>query len=113
MRMWNVPTEIMCRNHLLGEHLEMHMFVGAIKRKMNIQGFIENNLVDTSLLKKRHTQLIKEFKARGYNHKSKLLPFSIRKMGKVHIEDNIKELARRCKECRKKINHSFSDRARF
>jgi hypothetical protein len=31
MRMWMVNPRIMCGNHLLGEHLETHMFYGIIK----------------------------------------------------------------------------------
>ena len=30
MRMWNVDVTKMCNKHLLGEHVEMHMFVGII-----------------------------------------------------------------------------------
>lgn len=30
MRMWMVDPKIMCRKHLLGEHLELHMLAGCI-----------------------------------------------------------------------------------
>ena len=32
MRQWYVPAECMCRQHLLGEHCEHHMFVGTLKK---------------------------------------------------------------------------------
>ena len=32
MRMWLVPPQLMCDQHLLGEHLEMHMFIGTIRK---------------------------------------------------------------------------------
>ena len=37
MRMWMVDPQIMCRQHLLGEHTEMHMFVGTLKRGPALQ----------------------------------------------------------------------------
>lgn len=36
MRMWMVPPELMCRQHLLGEHVELHMFVGAINKGTSV-----------------------------------------------------------------------------
>ncbi len=30
MRMWMVDTKKLCRQHLLAEHSEMHMFAGAL-----------------------------------------------------------------------------------
>ena len=32
MRMWTVDPGITCRLHLLREHAELHMFIGAINR---------------------------------------------------------------------------------
>ncbi|MEZ0346180.1 MAG: pyrimidine dimer DNA glycosylase/endonuclease V, partial [Infirmifilum sp.] len=29
-----VPPSIMCDRHLLGEHVELHMLVGALRRKV-------------------------------------------------------------------------------
>ncbi len=48
MRMWNVLPEYLCRKHLLGEHVEMHMFVGTIKRGVSLNGYIKNKLVETA-----------------------------------------------------------------
>jgi hypothetical protein len=30
MRMWMVPPKVMCRKHLLGEHVEIHMLAGSL-----------------------------------------------------------------------------------
>ena len=35
--MWNIKTEKMCNQHLLGEHVEMHMFVGTLNKNKSIQ----------------------------------------------------------------------------
>lgn len=40
MRMWMLPPETMCRKHLLGEHVELHMLLGSLRRGKNIDGFL-------------------------------------------------------------------------
>jgi hypothetical protein len=40
MRMWMVWPELMCRKHLLGEHVEIHMLLGALNKGHRVQGFI-------------------------------------------------------------------------
>ena len=39
MRQWNIDPHCMCRKHLLGEHTEMHMAVGTLRRGLSIAGF--------------------------------------------------------------------------
>ena len=102
--MWNVDPKKMCQQHLLGEHLEMHMFVGSIRRGIKMQGYIENGLLDTSLIKERHEQLANELLRRGMQHKSPLMEFKIPPQGHVDIQANEVELCKRCEECRKLIN---------
>jgi hypothetical protein len=46
MRMWMVPTKIMCDKHLLGEHVEHHMFLGSLKQGFNLDGYVKNNLFE-------------------------------------------------------------------
>lgn len=104
MRMWMVNPKKMCRKHLLGEHVETHMFVGTILAGKSLDGYVENKLVETHNIKKRHKKLAEEIKRRGYNHHSKLPKFSVKKIGKVDRKDNLKELAKRCKECRELQN---------
>lgn len=97
--MWNVNPRFMCRQHLLGEHLEMHMFVGAINKGKKLDGFVKNGLVEMHNIKKRHDELVHEMRQRGYNHKSPLdysVPFEI---GKVDVVANFLELSKRCEKC--------------
>lgn len=101
MRMWLINPKKLCRKHLLGEHLEMHMFAGAIKKGKGISGYIKNDLVVLGKIKSRHDKLAKEMKRRGYKHKSKLANFNEGKGGTIVIRRNIEELRRRCKDCRK------------
>ena len=98
-----VDPKIMCRNHLLGEHLECHMFAGSIKRGHNLEGFLKNNLLEPMSLEKRHAQLVEEMEKRGFNHKS---PLEIKKSDleylgekKIDVDSSLKELLRRCKNC--------------
>lgn len=105
MRMWNVNPKLMCRQHLLGEHLEMHMFTGCLRNRVNLFGYIRAGLVEIKNIKKRHDKLVIEMKRRGYNHKTpiKYFPYKTEKTKKIDVKFNIKELKRRCKECRKRM----------
>ena len=101
MRMWNVDTKLMCRKHLLGEHVEMHMFVGTINEGKNIQGYLDNELIETGNIQKRHEKLVKEMKKRGYKHNSPLVFETEDSAGFVDKENNLIVLRSRCKECRR------------
>ena len=104
MRMWNVLPEYLCRKHLLGEHVEMHMFVGTIKKGVSINGYIKNKLVETDKIVQRHDELVEEMENRGFNHRSPIddweCDFTV---GEVDVEANLKELSKRCPECKKRI----------
>lgn len=104
MRMWMVPTEIMCRNHLLGEHLEIHMFVGCLKKGKSLKGYIDKGLVEISHILTRHHYLVEEMKRRGYNHKTPIgdYPIDIDNNGNVDIEKSLKDLLSRCENCRER-----------
>lgn len=99
MRMWNVDPRKMCRKHILGEHVEMHMFVGSIRKGISLDGFVANNLVETGNIRKRHDALALEMVRRGMNHNSPLASFKVRKMGTVDPRASMAELVRRCKDC--------------
>ena len=51
MRIWKINPKLMCRKHLLGEHVESHMFVGSINKRRSIQGHIEKGQVEIHNLK--------------------------------------------------------------
>lgn len=100
MRMWNINPKKMCNQHLLGEHVEMHMFAGCLKKRKNIQGYIDKGFVEIHNIKKRHAKLAGEMKKRNMNHKSPLIKFREIKTGKINKEKSYKELIKRCAECR-------------
>ena len=98
------PRKI-CRNHLLGEHLELHKLAGCLKKGKNISGYLEKGFVDPSLLTVRHDELVAEMECRGFRHLSPVegLPKHVDR-GYIDNKANALELARRCPKCRELNN---------
>ena len=96
-----VDPRLMCRKHLLGEHVEIHMLVGSLRRGTSLQGFFENQLIEIHSIGPRHEQLVREMARRGYKHASPLLRLPRKRAGRVDRKANLVELARRCADCRK------------
>ena len=106
MRMWMLPPEGMCRKHLLGEHVELHMLLGSMRRGKNIDGFLSGGLVDPQLIFARHEELVTEMARRGFKHSSPIdgcecASLSARYTGRasINIAANAAELQRRCPDC--------------
>lgn len=72
MRMWGVRPAMLCNQHLLGEHVEMHMFIGALRKGSSIEGFIKRGLVEVHRIPERHFHLSQEMLRRGMRHRSPL-----------------------------------------
>jgi len=106
--MWMVDPKIMCRQHLLGEHVEHHMFMGTIKKKKNLQGYVDNNLFEYLSLVNRHKELVFEMLNRGFKHNSELIVYDGSYLNnkiwnsKVDRIKSLKELLDRCSECRQR-----------
>ena len=102
-------TKYLCDKHLLGEHVEHHMFVGCILKHKSLNGYIANGLLEPHTLYKRHEELVKEMKQRNFKHNSDISQkdigchYSIK--GCVNQTENLKELTRRCPNCAKRINN--------
>ena len=103
MRMWLVDPRVMCRQHLLGEHVELHMLVGHIRLKRAMGKFVTTGLVDTRKIAARHKALVGEMGRRGYNHQSPLHYTDLLKQGHVDVKASLVELVRRCPECRSRV----------
>ncbi len=100
MRMWKVNPKNMCRQHLLGEHVECHMFVGAILKGISLSGYIKKGLVEIHNIKSRHQELVNEMIARKYNHNSPLPEFESFESGCIDSEKNLQILNEKCIHCR-------------
>jgi len=101
--MWKVDPTKMCRKHLLGEHVEMHMFVGSLNKgtikDFPNSRFVKEGLVEVHYLKARHEELVAEMGRRGYVHKTPLPAFEEYVCGSIDVAANEKELGRRCGDC--------------
>jgi hypothetical protein len=73
LRIWDIPPSRLCRNHLLGEHRELHAIWEIISRGKKGYSRHPETLRWKGRLKAlflRHEKLVKEFKKRGYRHYS-------------------------------------------
>jgi hypothetical protein len=75
MRIWDLPPEKLCRNHLLGEHSELHALWAILTQgKKGFSNHPETRRWRGKLkaLYARHEKLAEAMKARGYKHRSPL-----------------------------------------
>jgi len=109
-----VNPRLMCRKHLLGEHFEIHMFLGTMRKGIDVTGYVKNNLLDVSSLFSRHEEISNEMIRRGYNHNTPISleevsfilncePYKYLKFDYIDKEESISELIKRCKDCRSMI----------
>jgi hypothetical protein len=75
VRIWDVPTAMLCRQHLLGEHRELHaVWTVLTQGKQGYARHPETIRWDGKLaaLYARHETLVAEMTRRGYRHGSPL-----------------------------------------
>lgn len=106
-RMWLADPEIMCRQHLVGEHAELHQLVGTITNHPHgeaiLNGHAKQGNIDTSLIESRHSALVDELRRRGHDHDSPLPAFADPDVGSIDIASTRTDLAERCSDCREKM----------
>jgi hypothetical protein len=73
--MWAASPSSLCRQHLLGEHVELHMMVWSLNKGVSMEGYYSRGLVDTDQIVPRHEALVVEMTARGMQHRSPLPAF--------------------------------------
>lgn len=75
MRIWDVTPKILCRQHLLGEHRELHaLWTILTEGKQGYRKHPETLRWEGKLaaLFRRHELLVEEICSRGYQHHSPL-----------------------------------------
>jgi hypothetical protein len=75
MRIWDISPKKLCRQHLLGEHRELHAIWSILTKGKNGYSKHPETLRWRGKLKalyKRHDALVREMGARGYVHQSLL-----------------------------------------
>lgn len=75
MRIWDITPEKLCKNHLLGEHRELHAMWSILTK--NKKGYAKHPETlrwkgKLKALYLRHEAQVKEMKKRGYKHLSPL-----------------------------------------
>jgi len=103
--MWMIDPKNLCRQHLLGEHGEIHKHKHNFEKKHKITNRIKKNQIEPASMKTRHDELVCEMIRRGYNHHS---PYDMpdisylseyEKNYKVDINLSKIDLQKKCKNC--------------
>ena len=112
MRMWNIDPKLMCNQHLLGEHGEIHKHRHNFEKKHNMNGRMAYpSQIDPHCMERRHDEIASEMLKRGMNHKS---PYSqpdtsYLPEAKMDIEYNIIDLYCRCHDCAARIDEYMEE----
>jgi hypothetical protein len=75
MRIWDVPVDQLCRNHLLGEHRELHAVWNIItlgKSGYSTHPETKRWVGKLGALYRRHEEEVSEIARRGWRHESPL-----------------------------------------
>lgn len=91
---------LMCRQHLLGEHRELHALVGIVARGTSLAGYAAKGLIETAAMQTRHDDLVDEMLERGYTHNSPLDYEDRLQIGLVNYDAALADLLQRCPDCR-------------
>jgi hypothetical protein len=98
MRIWDLEPKVLCRQHLVAEHGELHSFWSILVNKK--KGFSKHpeTLRWRGKLKApylRHEKLVKELEERGYSHRSPLdIKLAKGKARQDEYKDSIEEQKR-------------------
>lgn len=99
MRDWGIDPKLLCRNHLLGLHFELHKAVSNLRHTGKwVMNLVKKGYLDPSSFEKRHEKVVKEMLRRGYKHNSPL-KFKSDIVGYIDIDKSIRDLKKRCKKC--------------
>lgn len=110
MRMWMIDPKLLCNQHLLGEHNEIHKHRPSFVKHHSIAGRVSPVVqIEPESMQARHDALAAEMLRRGMKHKSpyeqpdlSYLPDEHR-MAKVDVRVSRAELMYRCYACGKNI----------
>lgn len=80
MRIWDVEPSLLCQQHLLGEHRELHAIWSVLVN--NKSGYAKHPetlrwVGKLPALANRHELLVAEMARRGYQHKTPLAPVDV------------------------------------
>jgi hypothetical protein len=78
MRIWDIDPSLLCRQHLLGEHRELHGLWNILTTHGGVGGYSRHPetirwVGKLPALRSRHELIVQEMARRGYNHASSLI----------------------------------------
>jgi hypothetical protein len=103
MRQWQVDPRILCRQHLLGEHRELHALAGAVRKGLTgmLTGLAVKECIQLKDLEERHHELVAEMMKRGYQHNSPWpSDLHLPDLGQVNTAKSLDILLGRCVRCK-------------
>lgn len=102
-----VDPRVMCRQHLLGEHAEIHAFIEAINRGSSVKGYLKNGLLEVHSLYNRHEELVEELRRRDYKHNSEIDTRwkEADQLGSIDRSKNLNQLIVRCRKCEERYDN--------
>jgi len=108
--MWMVNPEMLCNQHLLGEHGEIHKHRHNFEKRHNMSGRLSPVVqIEPSSMKSRHDELAKEMLKRGMNHKSPYEQPDVSYLSdellskRVDVTNSIRDLSGRCDKCKTNV----------
>lgn len=116
MRMWGINPKLLCRNHLLGEHNEIHKHKHNFVKMHSIAKRIAPVVqIEPENMKARHDALVEEMLTRDYNHNSPYEQPDLsylkpeERFAEIDIYISISDLLKRCPECEKRISNKITE----
>lgn len=101
-----IDPRLLCGQHLLGEHGEIHKHRHCFVRGHSISG--RKGQIEPASMGRRHDELAVEMARRRMNHKS---PYSQPDLSRYDLdgflvdrEESLAEIKARCPECQKRIS---------
>lgn len=106
-RQWLSDPRLMCKQHILGEHLEAHIFVSKMQKETSLKGFRKGSMFfGAEFVKSRHDKIAKLLKQ---PHKTPLFIGELEIKNYPYIAPTLYDLTKsmedllgRCEECKRK-----------
>lgn len=104
VRIWGLEPHEFCKDHLLLEHAQLHMIVGALARGRDLSSYVTAGHIDLRSLASRHAIVVSEMNRRGLRHRTALsIPDSLKygdvESPEIDVERSKAELSKLCINC--------------
>jgi hypothetical protein len=113
--MWMIDPRLLCKNHLLGEHNEIHKHRPSFVKKHSMAGRVGQ--IEPLSMKSRHDELAKEMLRRWPKENGHASPYEMPDLSYLPCEhrgsrvDTIESMRlayKKCSECRENIEREKS-----